>query len=157
MTVLGLGIDVVDIPGFTEQLADAASGFADHTFTAAELATAHSRPGPTATHLAGRFAAKEAFLKAWSSARLGQKPALRTVDLREIQVVGDDHQRPFLRLHGAVHEAVSQLIDPTPANLLLSVSHDGPVATAVVLFQRSAPSAAAPAATAPSDSPEETT
>lgn len=146
MMVLGVGIDVVDIAAFGEQLADPASGFADHTFTAAELATAHSRPGPTATHLAARFAAKEAFIKAWSNARLGRAPQLRAVDLRLIQVVADEHQRPFLRLHGAVLEAVTTLTDPIPSNLLLSISHDGPVATAIVLLQRPTPTARAQAA-----------
>ncbi|MFT4036323.1 MAG: holo-ACP synthase [Patulibacter sp.] len=138
MTVLGLGTDVVDVAAFGDQLADPASGFAGGTFTTSERAAAARRPGPDAVHLAGRFAAKEAFLKAWSSARIGQPPSIAAADLREIEVVADAYGRPSLRLHGAVRDAVAALTGPAPASLLLSISHDGPVATAVVLLQRAA-------------------
>ncbi|MFT4036361.1 MAG: holo-ACP synthase [Patulibacter sp.] len=161
MTVLGLGIDVVDIAAFGEQLADPASGFVAGTFTAAECAAAAAGAGADATHLAARFAVKEAFVKAWSSARIGQQPALATpmLDLRDIELGADAHGRPVLYLHGAVREAVASLLDsaPTPANLLVSLSHDGPVATAVVLLQRRLTVAPAPAADAPIPAPEETT
>ena len=59
--------------------------------------------------LAARFAAKEAFLKAWSGARAGRAPALESVDLREIEVVDDGHGRPALALHGAVAAALAEL------------------------------------------------
>ncbi|MCK9249742.1 MAG: holo-ACP synthase [Solirubrobacteraceae bacterium] len=153
MTVVGIGIDVVDVPSFAAQLADHASGFVAGTFTAGEIraaadhggagdATADSRPREHAARrdarLAARFAAKEAFVKAWSASRRGRPPALGAVDLRWIEVVDDGFGRPGLRLHGPVADALRDLGDPA---VHLTMSHDGPVATAMVVLDREPPAA----------------
>jgi holo-[acyl-carrier protein] synthase len=105
-------LDVVDVVGFAEQVADEASGFVEATFRPAELRTVSPDPERRAWHLAGLFAAKEAFVKAWSASRRGRPPQLASVDLREIEVVDDGFGRPALRLHGAVREAVAGLASP---------------------------------------------
>jgi holo-[acyl-carrier protein] synthase len=119
-----VGVDLVDVPGFAEQLADRASGFVDGTFTAFEKRAANGDAG----RLAARYAAKEAFIKAWSGSRRGLPPALGSVDLREIEVVDDGYGRPGLRLHGAVKAAAGEV------GTHLSLSHDGPSAIAVVMI-----------------------
>lgn len=134
MSVLGVGIDVVDVEGFRTQLADPASGFTVATFTPGERRDAERPAGDRAERLAGRFAAKEAFVKAWSGARYGRPPAVATVDLREVEVVLDGYGRPGLRLHGAVRDAVATLAGPGPVDARLSLSHDGGVATAIVIL-----------------------
>jgi holo-[acyl-carrier protein] synthase len=121
-----IGVDVVDIPEFTRQLEDRASGFVDGTFAAGEQRTANGDP----RRLAARFAAKEAFIKAWSGSRRGQPPLLAHIDLREIEVVDDGYGRPGLRLHGAVADAVG------PVATHLSLSHDGHAAIAFVMLER---------------------
>jgi len=132
VSVLGVGIDVVDVAGFRAQLADPASGFVATTFTASEQRDAARPAGDRSERLAARFAAKEAFVKAWSGARFGRPPALATVDLREVEVVLDGYGRPGLRLHGAVRNAVATL---APAiDVRLSLSHDGGVATAITVL-----------------------
>jgi holo-[acyl-carrier protein] synthase len=118
-----VGVDLVDVEGFAEQLADAASGFVDATFTAQEQRTARG----DVRRLAARFAAKEAFVKAWSGSRYGQPPLLAHVDLREIEVVGDGYGRPGIALHGEVASAVG-----ADTAVHVSLSHDGPAAIAVV-------------------------
>ena len=136
MTVLGLGLDVVDVAGFSAQLDDSASVFVEQTFTPAERAYASAKtPKARAWSLAGRFAAKEAFIKAWSASRRGQLPALERVDLREIEVVVDPHGRPSLMLHGVVEDAFTR---GAPCAIHLSISHDGPVAAATVLIDQPA-------------------
>lgn len=140
MTVLGVGIDVVDVAGFRAQVADPASGFVDATFTVGERRDAERPAGDRAERLAARFAAKEAFVKAWSGARFGRPPALATVDLREIEVVLDGWGRPGLRLYGAVRDAVAAL-EPAGVggvDFRLSLSHDGGVATAIVVLSAAA-------------------
>jgi holo-[acyl-carrier protein] synthase len=131
VSVLGVGIDTVHVPAFAEQLEDAASGFVDATFTAAEQRAAGADPARRPERLAARFAAKEAFVKAWSAACAGRLPALAHVDLREIEVADDGYGRPRLRLHGAVAAELERLGAPAAH---LSFSHDGPSACAVVVL-----------------------
>lgn len=132
--IAGIGIDVVDLGGFRLQLADRASQFEAQTFTMLELAEVASRPGTDRTpHLAARFAAKEAFIKAWSAANRAHPPALPTVLLHEIEVVSDARHRPSLRLHGQVAQAVAPL---ELIGLHVSLSHDGSTATAMVVLER---------------------
>jgi holo-[acyl-carrier protein] synthase len=125
-STIGIGVDLVDVPAFGEQLADAASGFVDGTFTAGEQRAAKG----DARRLAARFAAKEAFVKAWSGSRRGRPPALASVDMREIEVVDDGYGRPGIQLHGAVAAAAGDV------RAQLSLSHDGPAAIAFVVVER---------------------
>ena len=126
----GLGIDTVYLPDFREQLADPASGFVRGTFTAAELACSESRPSrDPARHLAARFAAKEAFLKAWDSAFWGRNPPIEVASLRDIEIVSDAWGRPSLAFHGAVAVALGPDVAAH-----VSLSHDGPNAVAVVVL-----------------------
>lgn len=132
--ILGLGIDVVDIKAFEAQLGDLASDFASGTFTEGESRAARSRPSQApARHLAARFAAKEAFVKAWSSANRGRAPVLSQADLSEIEVVNDPYGRPALALRGRVAEAIEAMGDVVAH---LSLTHDGGVAAAVVILER---------------------
>ncbi|MCC6620735.1 MAG: holo-ACP synthase [Deltaproteobacteria bacterium] len=124
----GIGIDVVHLPSFRDQLVDPGSAFVAGTFTRAEIAASEGRAdGDPARHLAARFAAKEAFLKAWASMHWGEALRLEPpIDLREIEVELDAWGRPRLVLTGAVARTIG------PVRALVSMSHDGPIATAIV-------------------------
>ncbi|MGE3620778.1 MAG: holo-ACP synthase [Acidimicrobiia bacterium] len=135
MTVLAVGLDVVDVVAFSAQLDDPASGFAAATFTAAEMAGAPPDAERRARYLAARFAAKEATIKAWSGARRGRPPALDAVDLREVEVRRDPWGRPSIELRGQVATALPASLDG-PVALHLSLSHDGPFAAATVVLAR---------------------
>jgi holo-[acyl-carrier protein] synthase len=130
--ILGLGHDVVHIPGFGAQLAEPGSTFQTSVFTARERAIAADRPSDPAVHLAGRWAAKEAFVKAWSSIRHGLPPTNPTMDWAEVEVDCDRWRRPRLVLHGEVAEAVAAL---GVRRMHVSISHDGDVASAVVMLE----------------------
>ncbi len=129
--IAGLGIDLVDVALFRQQLADPASTFVSGTFTDAERAEV-GRRGDPALRLAARFAAKEAFIKAWSSANRGQAPALARVDMREIEVRCDEWGRPAIRLHGAVRDALAVR---GRWRSQVSLTHDGGAAAAVVVLE----------------------
>ena len=132
MSILGVGTDLVHIPTLRAQLDDSASVFGEMTFTEAERAAARSRASrDPARHLAARWAAKEAFVKAWSNARFGQAPVLQALDMRDIEVIQDVHGRPRLALHGAVAAAFQQTIN---GSIQLSLSHDGDYAIAFVVI-----------------------
>jgi len=138
VTTLAVGLDIVTTTTFAEQLADSASAFVDATFTAGEQRAARAPETIRVQRLAARYAAKEAFVKAWSGARAGRLPVTGSIDLREIEVVDDGHGRPALRLHGAVADSVERLAAElgvaAPLRTHLSLSHDPPTAAAVVLL-----------------------
>ena len=111
-----MGVDVVDVARFGRVLARTPA-------VAARLFTEGERGRSTAS-LAARFAAKEAVAKA-----LGAPGGLRW---RDAEVVVGERGRPLLALHGAVAaEAEAQGI----AAWHLSLSHDGGIATAVVVAE----------------------
>lgn len=138
MSVLGLGLDVVDVAGFADRMS--ADGVVAATFTPGEIADAEfgGDDERRAHRLAGRYAAKQAFLKAWSGARYGRPPALARVDLRAVEVRLDGHGRPALALHGEVGEEIASLAVQLELRgeiaSHLSISHDGGVAAAVVVL-----------------------
>ncbi len=129
--ILGIGIDIVDISEFALQLQDTASVFVEETFTLGEHHAAHARPAhKPAQHYAVRWAAKEAFVKAWTAAYFGQAPQLLHMDYRNMEIVQDDFGRPALRLHGDVARVFG-----ASKRCHLSLSHDGNFASAVVIIE----------------------
>lgn len=134
--MIGLGLDLVDLDGFRGQLAMAGSRFEEGVFTAGERRTARSRSSKDpAQHLAARFAAKEAFIKAWSSTMWGSAPPLKEADLLEIEVVQDAWGRPALRFHGAIAEHMSR----NGWRAMVSLTHDGGYAAATVMLSKGPP------------------
>ena len=114
--ILGVGIDVVDIARFGETL-ERTPAMRDRLFTATEQQR-------SLASLAARFAAKEALAKA-----LGAPGGLRW---RDAEVVVEESGRPRLAVHGGVaEEADAQGI----RTWHLSMSHDGGIATAVVVAE----------------------
>ena len=132
--IAGVGIDVVDVPRFAALLAEPGSAFEARTFTAGERRDAGERPSrDPARHLAARYAAKEACVKALSQALAPSPLPEGLADLTEIEVVCDDQGRPSLVLRGRVRALAERA---GVAALHASLSHDGPVATAVVIAER---------------------
>lgn len=130
MPLHGVGVDLVHVPGLRAQLADPASRFAAGTFTVGERTDAAERAsGDPARHLAARFAAKEAFIKAWSGGFFGAPPQLAGLDLRQIEVITDAWGRPALRLASPLAERVGSL------RAHVSLSHDGDYAMAQVVLE----------------------
>lgn len=136
MTVRAIGIDLVAVPQFAEQLGSVGSAFAEGTFTRAELRAAGG-PAGAAQHLAGRFAAKEAFVKAFSGARPGRAPVLPGLDWREVEVVADGWGRPGLVLHGDVAQAVRGALGELTVHV--SITHEPAMAAAVVVLEEAQP------------------
>ena len=132
MAVRSVGIDLVGVEAFAEQLGSVGSAFAEWTFTAGELRAA-TGPAGAAQHLAGRFAAKEAFVKAFSGARPARAPVLPDMDWREVEVTADGWGRPLLTLHGALADAVGASLGPV--RLHLSITHEPTMAAAVVIIE----------------------
>ena len=112
----GVGIDLLEV-GRLEQAMERRPRLAERVFTPDELAYARRRGRP-ARHLAARFAAKEAAVKA-----LG----LRSFGLREIEVVAGEP--PSIRLHGHAAKAARE----RGVELAVSLTHSQEMAAAVVV------------------------
>ena len=111
----GIGIDVVDIDRFKTSL-DRTPGLLIKLFTPAE----QSKP---INSLAARFAAKEALAKALNAGK--------ALSWQEAEVINLESGKPAFLFRGEV----ADLIDG--ANVQLSLSHDGGIATAMVIVERS--------------------
>jgi holo-[acyl-carrier protein] synthase len=114
--IVGVGIDVVDIARFERSLVRT-PGLAVRLFTEGERA----RPPRS---LAARFAAKEALAKA-----LGAPRGLLWADA---EIITTPSGRPHLQVSGTVADAAARL---GVASWHLSLSHDGGVASAVVIAE----------------------
>ncbi len=147
----GLGVDLVSLPEFAAQVREPGSAFLAGVLTPRETrrvraraaSTSGAHPGSArydaavARHAGGLWAAKEAFIKAWSCALFGQSPLIGTdeVDWREIEVIHDEWNRPAIALHGRVSAAcVESLGSSSSWKALVSISHDGPTAIAQVII-----------------------
>lgn len=124
---MGVGVDMVHIPSFEQQLRDGASSFIEKAFTPGERAYCQNFPAHRqAEHFAVRFAAKEALIKAWSGIYFNRPPQIKSVNLKEIEVIRDPWGRPRLKLHGQMGKLLRHFQSS------LSLSHDGPSAIAYV-------------------------
>jgi holo-[acyl-carrier protein] synthase len=120
--IIGVGIDVVPVQRFADSLVRT-PGLRDRLFTDAEQ---HTPSGTlrTGESLAARFAAKEAVAKA-----LGAPGDLHWHDA---EVMVGEHGRPHLEVRGTVAGRAAQL---GVTSWFLSMSHDGGIASAVVVAE----------------------
>lgn len=116
MSVIGIGVDVVDIARFEQSL--------DRTPTLSTRLFVDSERNLPVASLAARFAAKEALAKA-----LGAPKGLQWHDA---VVVTDATGRPSLDLSGTVAAAAAAA---GVVNVHLSLSHDGGNAVAMVVAE----------------------
>jgi len=119
-----IGIDLLEVERL-ERALERRPALAERLFHPGELAHAARRPRP-AMHLAARFAAKEAALKALTA---------RGVPLRDVEVEGGGNEAPRLRLHGAAAE----LAERRGIVLDVSLTHTRAHAAAVVQARPSRP------------------
>jgi holo-[acyl-carrier protein] synthase len=110
---LSVGIDLIEIER-VERALERRPRLADRLFTEAELSYARERARP-GRHLAARFAAKEAVIKA-----LGQG-----VPPRDIEVIGGEP--PRIQLHGRAAEVAGD------REIAISLTHSRESAAAVAV------------------------
>jgi holo-[acyl-carrier protein] synthase len=123
--IRGVGVDIVSVPrlsALVERYGERATG---RLFTRGELADCERRAAP-ADCLAGRFAAKEAFLKALGT---GLASGVRWGDMA---IRSDQRGRPELLLTGKARERLREVGGD---GVHVSLSHDAGVAVAVVIIE----------------------
>ena len=123
MAITGIGVDLVDIARFEQQLAKS-PGLTERLFAPTELADEAALKPAT---LAGMFAAKEAFIKA-----LGSGAGLNWHDVR---VVKNAAGKPFFELSG---NTAAASVDAGVSRWHLSIAHDGGMAIAYAIAESDA-------------------
>jgi holo-[acyl-carrier protein] synthase len=129
VSVLGVGIDLVDLARVARMLEDKREQAMLRFFTEAEREYLDTRPDPTG-NAAARIAAKEAVYKALQSL-----PGARAVGWREIEVVRDGEGRPAVRLHGLAERLARE---QGGLRIQISLTHSATTAGAVVVVSASA-------------------
>jgi holo-[acyl-carrier protein] synthase len=100
--ILGHGVDIVEVARIAAMTQEHGERFLERCFTPGERSYAESRKrGPE--HLAGRFAAKEAVLKAMGT---GWRNGIAWTD---VEVVVLPSGQPEVRLHGVAFETAMRL------------------------------------------------
>jgi holo-[acyl-carrier protein] synthase len=97
MTVLGIGMDVVETKRIGDSLERFGNRFLNRVFLEGEVAYAKSMKFPH-LHLAARFAAKEAISKAFGTG-IGKE-----IGWRDMEIVREPSGRPRVVLHGRALE-----------------------------------------------------
>ncbi len=122
MSIIGVGIDVAEIERFAASL-ERTPALAERLFVERELLLPSGERRGVAS-LAARFAAKEALAKA-----LGAPGDLHWHDA---EVTVGEHGRPHLEVRGTVSGRAAQL---GVTSWHISLSHDGGIASAVVVAE----------------------
>jgi holo-[acyl-carrier protein] synthase len=123
--IIGLGVDITQIDRIEAAIARRGRALLERLFTPSEIAYCEKHRN-RAERFAGRFAAKEAAMKA-----LGTGWA-RGVRWRDIEVVREPSGKPTLKLSGATRAIADRL---GVKNIALTITHDGNTALAQVIFE----------------------
>jgi holo-[acyl-carrier protein] synthase len=124
VSVVGVGIDLVDLERIARMLADKGEHAMGRLFTAEERAYLATRPDPTG-NAAARIAAKEAVYKAMQSL-----PGARAIGWRDIEVTRDSEGRPAIRLHGLAARLADEV---GGVRIQVSLTHASAAAGAVAV------------------------
>src|SRR5246127_2572300 len=125
MSVIGIGVDLVDCARIEHSLERFGDRFLHRVFTDGEISYSNSMKFP-ARHLAARFAAKEAVSKAFGTG-IGKAMGWRNIDIRKKK-----SGEPFLVLHGGA-ESLATKRGVTSA--LITLSHTEHHAVACVVLE----------------------
>jgi len=125
--IVSIGIDIIEVARIREVLVRTPR-FGERVFTPAERAYCDRRGAAAAQHYAGRFAAKEAALKALQTGWRGG------ISWQDIEIASRDSGAPYLILHGLVKDLFNSS-GATAAHL--SMSHTNEHAIAQVVLERS--------------------
>jgi holo-[acyl-carrier protein] synthase len=123
--IAGIGVDIVDVSRVERLVERYGDRFLRRVFTDAE--TKYALGGANrAERLSGRFAVKEAFLKALGTGKS------QGILWRDVETVRGPMGRPVVRLHG---QAVRWLRYRGASAVHVSIAHDGGKAVAYVILE----------------------
>ena len=124
--IVSIGTDIVEVYRIRETI-ERTPRFVERVFTEREREYCESKGAAAAQSYAGRFAAKEAFLKAIKTGWRGK------ITWHDVEVWNDEEGVPDFEISGEARE----LLEESGANKVhLSISHTSEHATAQVVLER---------------------
>ena len=123
--IVGLGVDIAEVDRIEAAIRRHGEAFLKRVFTEAEIAYCE-RHRNRFERYAGRFAAKEAAMKALGT---GWRRGVRWVD---IEVTRNSAGKPSLALSGRAKEVADSL---HVKHISLSITHSGNTALAEIIFE----------------------
>jgi holo-[acyl-carrier protein] synthase len=124
--IVGIGVDIVDVERVNRMLDRYRDRFLKRVFTDAEIRYAQ-RNIKTAERLAGRFAVKEAVLKAFGTGKS------QGILWKDVETVRGTMGKPEVILYGKALNYMKRL---KGLGIFVSISHDGGKAIAFVIIER---------------------
>ena len=128
--VVGIGTDIVECLRIAQMVDRHGELFVNRVYTSREIQYCQSRKQAT-QHFAGRWAAKEAVLKALGTGWI------KGISWRDVEVANDEAGRPSIILHGGAKEVAQKM---EIGEMLISISHCRSHATAYALALAGRPS-----------------
>lgn len=117
--ILGVGIDMIEVKRVQEKI-EKKSGFREMVFSENEINYCEKKFNKF-EHYAGRFAAKEAFLKAVGTGLTSE------IALNEIEILNNNSGKPQLSLLSNINIEYSKIF--------VSISHLKLIASAIVIIE----------------------
>ncbi len=120
--IIGVGTDIVEVKRIEKIVEEYGEKFLNKIFTQAELDYAMSKKNKY-QHLAGRFAAKEAVVKALAEC------CDKGFEWHDIEIYNNENGAPFVRLFGKFHDYAAN-----DKQIKLSISHSDDYAIAFAIL-----------------------
>ncbi|MFV0387792.1 MAG: holo-ACP synthase [Pyrinomonadaceae bacterium] len=124
--IVSIGTDIIEVYRIRETI-KRTPRFVDRVFTSAEISYCESKGAGAAQSFAGRFAAKEAFLKALRTGWRGK------ITWHDIEITNDEFGAPEIDVTG---EAELLLKKMGVENIHVSIAHTTEHATAQIIFEK---------------------
>ncbi len=125
MSVIGIGVDVVDCARIESSIERFGERFLRRVFTEGEIAYSQSMKFP-ARHFAARFAAKEALSKAFGTG-IGKSMGWRDLDVRK-----KESGEPYVVLSGGAEQMAKER---GITKVWISLSHTDTIGMAIIVLE----------------------
>lgn len=123
--ILGVGIDLIEVPRFEQALHRFGERLINRLFTPAEVAYCQSK-ARAVEHYAARFAAKEAAMKALGTGKSGG------IRWRDVEITRAPGKPPQIHFHGQARQRFENL---GAKQVVVSLTHTGHSAMAYVIIE----------------------
>lgn len=131
MQTLGIGTDIIECLRIAQMIERHGELFIQRVYTDTEIQYCQRRKAVT-QHFAGRWAAKEAILKALGTGWI------RGISWRDLEIVNEQGGKPVVSLHGGAKDVAHSM---GIAEILISISHCRSHATALAIATGTPPEA----------------